>query len=75
MGEQKNPMHFGCVISIPGAWYVMKLWLLRFQYHTEITRWIFAITSLLSFVLTLLAVSYQSIRAATMNPVKSLRAE
>jgi hypothetical protein len=65
----------GCVISIPGAWYFMRLWLERFEYRTEISWWIFAITSLLSFVVTLLTVSYQSIRAARTNPVNSLRSE
>ncbi|HEX6889900.1 MAG TPA: FtsX-like permease family protein [Chryseolinea sp.] len=65
----------GCIISIPGAWYFMSLWLERFEYRTEISWWIFAITALLSFVITILTVSYQSIRAARMNPVNSLRSE
>ena len=65
----------GCIISVPGAWYLMSLWLERFEYRTGISWWIFAITALLSFVVTLLTVSYQSIRAAMMNPVNSLRSE
>jgi hypothetical protein len=65
----------GCVISIPGSWYFMNAWLQRFNYRIEISWWIFAFTSLLSFVVTLLTVSYQSIRAARMNPVNSLRTE
>ncbi len=65
----------GCVISIPGTWYFMSQWLERFQYRTEISWWIFAATALLSFLVTLATVSYQSIRAARMNPVKSLRTE
>jgi len=65
----------GCVISIPGAWYIMQLWIKRFEYRAEISWWIFALTLVLSFVVTLLTVSYQSIRAARMNPVNSLRSE
>lgn len=63
------------VISVPVAWYFMKLWLNRFEYRTEISWWVFAITCLLSFGLTLLTVSFHSIRAARMNPVNSLRTE
>ena len=65
----------GSVISIPGAWYFMSLWLERFEYRTEVPSWIFAFTCLLTLVVTFVTVSYQSIRAAKMNPVKSLRSE
>jgi putative ABC transport system permease protein len=64
-----------CIVSIPVAWYFMSAWLRRFEYRTEIPWWIFALTCLLAFVVTLLTVSYQSIRAAMMNPVNSLRTE
>jgi len=64
-----------CLIAIPVAWYFMKMWLSRFEYHTEVSWWVFAITCLLSVVVTLLTVSYQSIRAARMNPVNSLRTD
>jgi len=64
-----------CLVSIPVAWYFMTLWLERFEYRTDISFWVFAITCLLTLVVTLLTVSFQSIRAATMNPVKSLRSE
>ena len=64
-----------CLVAIPVAWYFMKMWLSRFEYRTEVSWWVFAITCLLSVVVTLLTVSYQSIRAARMNPVKSLRSE
>jgi predicted permease len=65
----------GCIISIPGAWYFMSRWLERFEYRTEVPWWIFASTCLLALGVTLITVSYQSIRAAMMNPVKSLRSE
>lgn len=64
-----------CLVAIPVAWYFMKMWLGRFEYHTEISWWVFAITCLLAVVVTLLTVSYQSIRAARMNPVNSLRTD
>ncbi|HTE28798.1 MAG TPA: FtsX-like permease family protein [Chryseolinea sp.] len=64
-----------CVVSIPVAWYFMKIWLSRFEYRTEVSWWVFAITCLLALLVTLLTVSYQSIRAARMNPVNSLRTD
>jgi putative ABC transport system permease protein len=64
-----------CVVAIPVAWYFMQMWLIRFEYRTEVSWWVFAITCLLTVVVTLLTVSYQSIRAARMNPVNSLRTD
>ena len=64
-----------CLVAIPVAWYFMKMWLSRFEYRTEVSWWVFAITCLLAVVVTLLTVSYQSIRAARMNPVNSLRTD
>lgn len=64
-----------CLISIPLAWYFMNGWLEKYKYHTEISWWIFAATGAGALTITLLTVSYQAIRAALMNPVKSLRSE
>ena len=64
-----------CIVSIPLASYFMQLWLSRFVYRTEISWWVFMITCLLALVVTLLTVSYQSIKAALANPVNSLRSE
>jgi len=64
-----------CLVAIPIAWYFTRIWLSRFAYRTEVSWWVFAITGLLSVVVTLLTVSYQSIRAARMNPVNSLRTD
>lgn len=63
------------VIASPIAWYAMNNWLKDFAYHITIQWWVFAATGLLAIVIALLTVSYQSIRAALMNPVKSLRSE
>lgn len=62
-------------IAAPVAYYFMHYWLQNYEYHTEIAWWIFAITALGAILITLATVSYQSIKAALMNPVKSLRSE
>jgi putative ABC transport system permease protein len=64
-----------CFIAIPTAWYFLHQWLQRYEYRTEISWWIFAAAVLGAMVITLLTVSFQAIRAAMANPVKSLRTE
>ncbi len=63
------------LISIPISWYLMNHWLLNYEYRSEITGWIFVWTALGTILITLLTVSYQSVRAAIINPVNSLRSE
>jgi ABC-type antimicrobial peptide transport system permease subunit len=63
------------LIAMPMAWYFMHNWLQNYQYRSEISWWIFAVAGVGILVITLLTVSFQSIKAALMNPVKSLRAE
>ncbi len=63
------------LISVPLSWYLMNHWLLNFEYRSAITGWLFAWTALGTILITLLTVSYQSIRAAITNPVNSLRSE
>ena len=62
-------------IAIPLSWYLMHHWLQNFEYRYEITTWIFALTTLGTLVITLVTVSYQSLNAALLNPVHSLRME
>jgi putative ABC transport system permease protein len=64
-----------CCIAIPLGYYAMNTWLGNYQYRTEIPWWVPLASSLAALLITLLTVSYQSIRAARANPVKSLRAE
>jgi predicted permease len=64
-----------CLIAIPIGYYLMNSWLAKFEYRTEISWWIFVLTSIMAIVITILTVSYQAIKAAMMNPVKSLRSE
>ncbi|MGV3601169.1 MAG: ABC transporter permease [Dyadobacter fermentans] len=63
------------VIAVPVAWYVMNLWLNDFEYRIGIQWWTFAASGVLAVVVSLLTVSYQAIRAALLDPVKSLRSE
>jgi putative ABC transport system permease protein len=63
------------LIATPTAWYAMHKWLLNYAYRTELSWWIFVLAGLLALVIALLTVSWQSWRAATRNPVESLRYE
>jgi len=63
------------VIAIPVSYYFMNDWLGKYTYRTEISWWIFAIVGLGALGITLLTVSYQAIKAALMNPVKTLKSE
>ena len=62
-------------IAVPTAYYFMHNWLLGFDYRTNFSWWIFASAGIGAIVITLLTVSYQSIKAAISNPVTSLRSE
>jgi len=63
------------LISFPIAYYFMHNWLQNYQYRTTFSWWIFAVTALGALIITLLTVSFQSIKAAIANPVTSLRTE
>jgi putative ABC transport system permease protein len=63
------------LIATPLAYTFMHKWLENYQYHAELSWWIFAAAGFGALLITLLTVSYQSIRAALMNPTKSLRSE
>ncbi len=63
------------LVAAPVAFYVMEQWLQNFAYRTEMIWWIFVLSGVLALVIALLTVSYHAIRAATANPVESLRYE
>lgn len=63
------------LIASPLAYYFMDSWIQKYTYHTELSWWIFALTGAGALVITLLTVSYQSIKASLANPVNSLRSE
>ena len=64
-----------CVIASPVAFYYMHDWLLKYDYRIVISPFVFIIAAILAITITVITISFQSIRAATMNPVKSLRTE
>ncbi|WP_026632293.1 ABC transporter permease [Dyadobacter alkalitolerans] len=63
------------VIASPIAWYAMNSWLQDFAYHTNIHWGVFAFAAIISVAIALFTISFQSIKAALMNPVKSLKSE
>lgn len=63
------------VIASPIAWYGLSQWLQNFEYKIEIEWWLFAASAFLAVGIALLTVSFQSVKTALMNPVKSLRSE
>jgi ABC-type antimicrobial peptide transport system permease subunit len=63
------------LIAIPVAWWAMHAWLEKFEYRVEIQWWYFALAGVSAILIALATVSYQAIRAALSNPVKSLRTE
>jgi len=63
------------VIASPVAWFIMHNWLQDFEYRINISWWIFFVAGLLAVLVALATISFQAIRAAVANPVKSLRTE
>jgi putative ABC transport system permease protein len=63
------------LIAVPIAWYGMNKWLLDYSYRINISWEIFLVAGLLALLIALFTVSFQAIKAALANPVKSLRTE
>lgn len=63
------------IIAFPVAWWAMNKWLQSFAYRIHISWWLFAIAGFTALLIALITVSFQSIKAAIANPVKSLRTE
>jgi len=66
---------FSCIIAVPAAYFVMKMFLQEFAFHTNLSWWIFALACLLALVIANLTVSFQAVRAAFTNPSEALRYE
>ncbi len=62
-------------IAFPLAWWATHQWLQEFAYHIQVEWWVFVVAGVTAMVIALLTVSYQAIKAALANPVKSLRSE
>jgi putative ABC transport system permease protein len=63
------------IISWPAAYYFMSKWLDNFVFRTHMQMWMFLFSAVIAFVIAFLSVSYKTIKAATSNPVDSLRYE
>jgi putative ABC transport system permease protein len=63
------------VITCPVAYYIMQQWLANFAYKTSLSWWVFGLAGMLTASIALISVSWQSYKAARVNPVKSLRSE
>ena len=74
-GDFTKLVFVSLIISIPLSWFVIDQWLQNFAYHISLSWWIFLISAIMALGITLLTVSYQSIRASRANPVRALRHE
>jgi putative ABC transport system permease protein len=63
------------VLAWPAAWWVMNRWLEGFTYKTAVSGWVFVLSGVLALLVALFTISFQSVKAAVANPVKSLRSE
>jgi len=63
------------LVAFPAAWWAMNKWLQRFAYRINISWWVFAVAGFAALLIALFTVSFQAIKAAIANPVKSLRTE
>ncbi|UPK71974.1 ABC transporter permease [Chitinophaga filiformis] len=70
-----KPIVIALMLASPAAWWGMNQWLKEFAYKVTIDWWFFALAGLLAIGIALLTVSFQSIKAALTNPIKSLRSE
>ncbi|HKH62672.1 MAG TPA: ABC transporter permease [Flavitalea sp.] len=64
-----------CLIAFPLSWWVMNSWLQDFSYRTRINGWVFLLAGLFAVMIALITVSFQAVKAAIRNPVRSLRTE
>jgi len=63
------------VVASPVAWWAMHIWLQNFAYHIEVQWWVFLLAGGAALLIALLTVSFQALKVAVANPVKSLRTE
>ncbi len=66
---------FSIIIASPVAYYLMQNWLRNYPLHTDVAWWIFIVTAIGAIIITLITVSFQAIKAALANPIKSLKTE
>jgi len=73
--EFLKPVLIAILVASPIAWYVMMKWLENYTYRVSLDWWIYLLAGMIAIVIALLTVSIQSVKAASMNPVKALRTE
>jgi putative ABC transport system permease protein len=66
---------FSTVVAWPVAWLLMHRWLLDFAFKIDLSWWVFAAAGIIAFIIAFATISLQTIKAANVNPVKSLRSE
>jgi putative ABC transport system permease protein len=66
---------FAFLIAIPLTWWGMQQWLQEFAYRTTLAWWIFPLAGIAALIIAMLTISFQAARAATANPIDSLRSE
>ena len=70
-----QPVIIAFIIAVPIAWWGANSWLQNFAYKTTLSWWIFIVTGISAILIALITISFQSVKAAIANPVKSLRTE
>jgi putative ABC transport system permease protein len=73
--DMLKPVMVATFIAMPVGYYFMDKWLQNFAYRTPLSWWIFVLAAIITFAIALFTVSFQSVKAAVANPVKSLRSE
>jgi ABC-type antimicrobial peptide transport system permease subunit len=63
------------LVAFPVAWLAMHKWLQSYAYRIDISWWVFAVAGISAIIIALVTISFQSVKAALMNPVKNLRTE
>ena len=74
-GEFMKLIAISSLLAFPVAWYAMHSWLQNYAYHIAIKWWVFVLAGAASIVIALITISFQTIRAAVVNPIRSLRSE
>jgi predicted permease len=74
-GEFLKLIAISSLLAFPVAWYAMHSWLQNYAYHITISWWVFAIAGASSILIAMITISFQTIRAAVVNPIRSLRSE
>jgi ABC-type antimicrobial peptide transport system permease subunit len=73
--EFLKPVLIAMLIAVPVGWWAMQNWLQNYTYRTQVEWWVFMVAGITAVLITICTVSFQAVKAALANPVKSLRTE